>query len=95
MPASQDGREYLYNRAKTDEWVELKRKATDGPGMSPVGKVKLARELARLRKEKVEAGRAERQEEAELGNVLRRDEWELFAVELIQPAPFSHFKFWP
>ncbi|MDE2100781.1 MAG: hypothetical protein KGL39_26280 [Patescibacteria group bacterium] len=87
MPASKDGREYLYFREKTDPWVELKhRAAADNGDLSPIGKVKLARELARLRKEKVEAGRAERQEEAELGNVLRRDEWELFAIEVVQKA---------
>ena len=86
MPHERDGRECLYNPAKADPWVELKRKAGDGANLSPVTKVKMARELAKLRKEKVEASQAERKEEAELKNVLRRDEWELFAVELIQKA---------
>jgi hypothetical protein len=85
LPCRADGRQFSYLFSETDPWVELKRKATETT-LSPVGKVKLARETARLRKEEVEAGRAERQEEVELGNVLRRDEWELFAVELIQKA---------
>ncbi len=49
-------------------------------------KLKVAREAARLRKERVDADRAERLEEVARGNILPRDELTLSVAEIIQLA---------
>ena len=86
LPCRKEGREFFYRLSETDPWVELQRKTNETLNLTPAGKAKLRREEARARKEEVEAARAEREQEAELGDVLPRDEWELFAIEVVQKA---------
>jgi Spy/CpxP family protein refolding chaperone len=86
MPHTREGRQCVYKTAETDPWVELQRRTDESLNLTPASKAKLRREEARARREEVEAARAEREEEIELGNVLGRDEWELFAIEVVQKA---------
>lgn len=48
--------------------------------------IRLATAAQKLRQEKVKAEQLERKNEQEKGNILPRDEWELFAAELITVA---------
>ena len=76
----------IYEPEQTDPWVALQRKDNSTDDLSPATKLKLAREAERLKQERLKAAAMERSEAVELGNVLARDEWELFAVEVVQQA---------
>lgn len=73
---------YRYDLDETDSWVETFR--SQDSDQSPIQKLKYEIEEAKLRKELANAERLEREEEEAKGNILRRDEWESFAIELIQ-----------
>jgi len=48
--------------------------------------LRLVRDKARLNQELLKARAMEREEQAASGNVLPRDEWDLFAIEVVQQA---------
>ena len=84
LPCIDRGHGFDYDVAETDPWVEAYRleHADDEKSNS------LARQIreAELRQELAKADKAEREEEAARGNILPRDEYELFASETIQNA---------
>lgn len=85
LPHTLEGRIAVYVVAEADEWVELhKRKAEEG--LTPAARVRLQREEEKLRLDKLAADRKQREADAEAGNILRRDEWELWAIEVVQQA---------
>lgn len=84
MPCIDRGRFFDYYLDETDQWVSEKR-AEEG-GDEEAGSLNKQLKEAKLRIELVEAERLERQEEEARGNILPRDEYELFAAETIQDA---------
>jgi len=86
LPCEAEGRLFLYRLADTDPWVDAHRQLKESEGLTPASRVRLQREKAKLRQERLKAAGMQRDEDAATGNVLRRDEWELFAVEVVQQA---------
>jgi hypothetical protein len=86
MPHRKEGQQCIYLPSETDPWVDLQRRPSETQNLSPATKLKLAREGERLKQDRLKAAAMERSEAVELGNVLPRDEWELFAVEVVQQA---------
>lgn len=87
LPHREEGRQYVYDLDKTDPWVEVQQRAKPSTQeLGPGAKLKLAREAERLKQDRIKASMMEREEAAALGNVLNRDEWELFAIEVVQQA---------
>lgn len=84
LPCTAQGRGYVYDLDRTDEWVEAHRQETKLDEKSPAARVRLAKEKAKLRQERLKAAAMEREEKVAVGNILPREDWELFAVELIQ-----------
>ena len=90
MPCHAQGRRYLYRPAETTPWIEAYRRgpargASDDP-LSPATTVKLLTAAEKLKQERLKAAKMERQARVEEGNVLSRDEWELYAIEVCQLA---------
>lgn len=85
LPAIDRGRGWDYDLDKTDPWVRAMREE-DGDESGEAGKLTLEIRKAKLRIEKSEADRLERQEQEARGNILPLDEYRLFAAETIQDA---------
>lgn len=89
LPHRKRKRIAVYDAAQASEWITLHRKRsepTDAEALSPAARIKLLKEEAKLRQERLKAAAMEREDAAATGNVLPRDEWELFAIEVVQHA---------
>lgn len=75
-------RQYVYDLDKTDEWIDAFR-ATEANESAEIYK---QLDEAKLRIDLAKALKLERDIERDAGNVLMRDEWELFASECIIAA---------
>lgn len=83
-PAKSGGR---YDLAAIREWRDANRKpARDTAASGELGAVRLRRERERLRQDRLKSRALKREDLAASGNVLSRDEWELFAIEVVQLA---------
>jgi len=86
LPCQRDGRSFIFNVEEARKWVDLFRRSTETTTSTPGGKIKLSRERAKLRIDRAKAAQAEREELAAGKNILKRDEWELYAIEVVQQA---------
>lgn len=84
LPCIDRGNGFDYDLNETDPWVEAYREE-DGSD-EEAGSLNRQIKEAKLRIELAEADRLEREEEQARGNILPRDEYELFATETIQNA---------
>lgn len=84
LPCIERGHGFDYDVAETDPWVEEYR--AENSDDEETGSLNRQLKEAKLRQELAEAARAEREEQAAQGNILPRDDYELFAVETIQNA---------
>lgn len=84
LPCIDRGNGFDYDLDETDPWVDAYR-AESTPD-EEVGSLNRQLKAAKLRAEIAEANRLEREEEEARGNILPRDEYELFATEQIQEA---------
>lgn len=84
LPSIDRGNGFDYDLNETDPWVAAYR--TEGDGDEETGSLNKQIKEAKLRIELAEADRLEREEEQARGNILPRDEYELFATETIQNA---------
>jgi hypothetical protein len=80
------GRLFVYQVRETDPWVELHRKPQEAASLTPQTRVKLSREAEKLKQDRLTTTKMEHAAAVAAGNVLPRDEWELFAIEVVQQA---------
>ena len=83
MPCEPHRHGYKYDLEDTDGWQAAYRDDVDDLDDDEVRK---ETRKATLRLETAKAEKLERENQIENKNILRRDEWELFAIELIQQA---------
>lgn len=73
---------YKYDLDLTDEWVDVFRRKYSG--VEGNAQLRIELDQVKLRIDIAKAEKLEREEEEARGNILRKDEWESFAIELIQ-----------
>lgn len=71
-----------YDLAKIKLWRTAHSLSSDKES-AEARRIRLAIQKEKLRQEKIKADRAERDDEIARGNILPRDEWELFVREII------------
>lgn len=74
-------RKYRYHLDQTEPWIQLNGK--DDEDSDERKQLRVDREKARLRSDIAKAMKVEREEQEAQGNILPRDVWESFVVELV------------
>ena len=86
LPFKREGRRYVYDRRQAEEFVRIHRRPVDGISSDAALKVRLLIAEAQQRQERLKAAKMEREEAAEVSNILLRDEWDLFKVDVVRHA---------